>query len=85
VEFFAPHPGIAGDAVALRVSRYLSGDASQRHTRLSVWNGEQALSAVSLDDAETRRLARFLSETGTKAPIGEDTAVMTRSQRPDGR
>jgi hypothetical protein len=75
VEFFAPHAGIADDAVALRVSRYLGGDASERHTRLSIWDREQAVSAISLDDRETRRLARFLSE-GAAAGTGEETAVM---------
>jgi hypothetical protein len=85
VEFFAPHPGIAGDAVALRVSHYLSGETSERHTRLSIWNGERAVSAVSLDEAETRRLARFLNEAGSAAPVGDDTAVMSRMHRPDSR
>jgi hypothetical protein len=62
VEFFAPHPLIEGRARALRVSRYLGGERSQRHTRLSIWDTDRAVSAISLDPAETRRLSRFLTE-----------------------
>ena len=83
VEFFSPHPAIAGEAIALRVSRYLSGEPAERHTRLSIWNGDQAVSAVSLDEAETRRLARFLGEGVAGAAACDDTAVMTRPQPPD--
>jgi hypothetical protein len=84
VEFFAPHPGIGGDAVALRVSRYLGNVPADRHTRLSIWDDERAVSAISLDDAEARRLARFLSE-GAAARALDDTAVMARPERADGR
>jgi len=63
VEFFAPHPLIEGRARALRVSRYLGGDPAQRHTRLSIWDTERAVSAISLDPGETRRLSRFLAES----------------------
>ena len=62
VEFFAPHPDIEGDARALRVSRYLSGDPSAWHTRFSVWNRDRAVAAISLDTSESRRLMRFLGE-----------------------
>ena len=62
VEFFAPHPLIEGRARALRVSRYLGGEPSQRHTRLSIWDTDRAVSAISLDPGETRRLSRFLTE-----------------------
>jgi hypothetical protein len=67
VDFFRPHPGIEQDrGKALRVSRYL-GEAADRHVRFSVWNesGESARAeaAVSLEDAEAARLARFLCET----------------------
>jgi len=82
VEFFAPHPGIEGDAVALRVSRYLGGEALDRHTRLSIWDDEQAVSAISLDDGETRRLARFLNE-GAAVRALDDTAVAARPTPPD--
>jgi hypothetical protein len=63
VEFFAPHPLIEGRARALRVSRYLGGAPSQRHTRLSIWDTDRAVSAISLDPGETRRLSRFLAES----------------------
>jgi hypothetical protein len=64
--------------VALRVSRYLGDVAPERHTRVSIWNGERAVSAVSLDDGETRRLARFLAQ-GAGHELDE-TAVMTRRE-----
>jgi hypothetical protein len=73
VELFAPHPGIdAGDVHALRVSRYLDDPAQ---TRLSVWDGRQAVAAVSLDPAETARLARFLT-TAERCDPGADTRQM---------
>jgi hypothetical protein len=80
VEFFAPHPGIGGDAEALRVSRYLGGQPDQRHTRLSVWDGQRAVAAISLDEAESRRLSRFLSEGGGPQRSATD-AVTTEIQR----
>src|SRR5918992_5031666 len=56
VEFFTPHPRDAGKA--LRVSRYLLGE---RHVRFSVWDESGvAEGAVSLDEYEAGRLARFL-------------------------
>jgi hypothetical protein len=82
VEFFAPHPAIAGDAAALRVSRYLGGENGERHTRLSIWDERRAVSAISLDDAETRRLARFLTEGTMPAPRSDDTAVLAKRKRP---
>lgn len=68
MEFFAAHPEVEGTAQALRVSRYRGGAGRPAHTRLSVWEGERAVSAISLDDAETARLSRFLSETPTSDP-----------------
>ena len=67
VDVFRPHPGLEGDrSKSLRASRYLGPEPDDRHVRLSVWNdrGEraEAEAAVSLDDAEARRLARFLLE-----------------------
>jgi hypothetical protein len=63
VEFFRPHSEIGGDARALRVSRYLGGESDQRHTRLSVWtDDDRVAAAISLDEAETRRLSGFLSD-----------------------
>src|SRR5436309_3026215 len=62
VEFFHAHPLVAGDrGKALRVSRYAGPAADERHVRFSVWNDEGcAEGAVSLDDEEAERVARFL-------------------------
>lgn len=62
VEFFPPHPLIAGDeGKALRVTRYCAADAADRHVRFSVWDDSgSARAAVSLDEAEAARLADFL-------------------------
>jgi hypothetical protein len=62
VEFFRAHPLVAGDrGKSLRVSRYIGPADDERHVRFSVWNDEgRAEAAVSLDDAEAERLARFL-------------------------
>lgn len=56
VEFFA---GTGDDAArALRVSRYLD----EHHVRFSVWNASGvAEAAVSVDEEEAARLARFLA------------------------
>lgn len=68
VDFFRPHPLIEQDQTkALRVSRYLAGDAAERHVRFSVWDeaGDQACAraAVSIDEDEAWRLARFLADS----------------------
>ena len=65
VEFFRPHPLVESDAGrALRVSSYLGPSAEERHVRFSVWNEEgQAEAAVSLDEGEALRLARFVAGT----------------------
>ncbi len=55
VEYFRGHPDV-GDG-GLRVSVYLT---RPRNTRFSVWRGEEAQAAISLDPGETRRLGRFL-------------------------
>jgi hypothetical protein len=55
VEFFRPHPRDNGRA--LRVSRYF-GDEPQ--VRFSVWDDGVAQAAVSLEDDEALRVARFL-------------------------
>jgi hypothetical protein len=62
VEFFEAHPLVAGDSgKALRVSRYAGPADDERHVRFSVWNSDGlAEGAVSLEDAEAERLARFL-------------------------
>jgi len=72
VEFFRSHRAIEPDRPrSLRVSRYLGPVSEERHVRFSVWSdtGErpEAEAAVSLDDGETRRLARFLLETDSPA------------------
>ena len=55
VEHFRGHPDVGNGG--LRVSLYLG---ELRHSRLSVWHGDEAEAAISLDPEETRRLARFL-------------------------
>ena len=63
VEYFSGHPEV-GDG-GLRVSLYLT---RPRHVRFSIWRGEQAEAAISLDPLETQRLARFLlaTKSGTR-------------------
>ena len=63
VEFFRPHPNSLGRA--LRVSRYYGDDPQ---VRFSVWDDGVARAAVSLDEAETRRLTRFLARTADCPP-----------------
>jgi hypothetical protein len=62
VEFFAVHPQVRQDAhKALRVSRYLGDDERPAQFRLSIWEGDGATAALSLDDAEAERLGAFLA------------------------
>jgi len=82
VEFFAPHPLIEGRARALRVSRYLGGDPDQRHTRLSIWDTDRAVSAISLDPGETRRLRRFLTDGEGGRPDEATTETMPAAAGP---
>jgi hypothetical protein len=57
VEFFRAHPRDAGKA--LRVSQYLVDDP---HVRFSVWDDTgTAQAAISLEEDEADRLARFLA------------------------
>jgi hypothetical protein len=67
VEFFRGHPEIESQDRALPVSRDLEDEPVERHTRLSIWSASEtnarAEAAVSLDEAETARLARFLIDT----------------------
>ena len=72
VEFFRSHPSIASDqGKALRVSRYVGEAVEESHVRFSVWDETnleaKAKAAVSLDDGEANRLARFLMATGRPA------------------
>jgi hypothetical protein len=55
VEYFRGHPDV-GDG-GLRVSVYLT---EPQHARLSVWRGDEAQAAISLDTEESGRLGRFL-------------------------
>ena len=70
VEFFRPHGAIDVDhGKALRVSRYFGAGADERHVRFSVWNETGAAeAAVSLDEDEAQRLARFLRAHGHAPP-----------------
>jgi hypothetical protein len=67
VEFFRPHDAIESDrGKALRVSRYFGTTEEERHVRFSVWNETGvADAAVSLDEPEARRLARFVVAHGS--------------------
>lgn len=52
---------------ALRVSRYFGDEGQESHVRVSVWSEAlgrhlRAEAAVSLDEHEAERLARFLAE-----------------------
>ncbi len=72
VEFFRPHALIAADrGKTLRVSRYVSS-GEQGHVRFSVWHdaddGIEANAAVSLDQGEAARLARFLLDSDRPRP-----------------
>jgi hypothetical protein len=58
VEYFQGHPDV-GDG-GLRVSVYLT---EPKHARLSVWRGDEAQAAISLDPGESGRLGRFLLAT----------------------
>jgi hypothetical protein len=64
VEYFRGHPDV-GDG-GLRVSIYLT---EPRHARLSVWRGDEAQAAISLDPQESGRLGRFLlAASGRRQP-----------------
>jgi hypothetical protein len=77
VEFFRPHDSLEKDrGKALRVSRYFGTSASERHVRFSVWNETgSAEAAVSLDEDESQRLARFILAHGA-APPARRTRLM---------
>jgi hypothetical protein len=55
VEYFQGEPEL-GDG-GLRVSVYLT---RPQHVRFSIWKGESAQGAISLEPQEADRLARFL-------------------------
>ena len=70
-DFFRPHP-LIDTGKALRVSRYLGAAPADRHVRFSVWDevGDdvRAEAAVSLDENEAARLARFLTDPEGRGP-----------------
>jgi hypothetical protein len=75
VEFFSAHPRDAGKA--LRVTRYLTDDP---HIRFSVWNESGvAEGAVSLDEREAGRVARFLR------PVTRQASLLDAARRAAGR
>jgi hypothetical protein len=73
VEYFRGHPDV-GDG-GLRVSLYL-GDT--RHARFSVWHGDEAEAAISLDPEETRRLGRFLLASSAAPKLRGIARVLAR-------
>jgi hypothetical protein len=77
VEFFRSHGELETDrGKALRVSRYFGTSASERHVRFSVWNESgSAEAAVSLDEAESQRLAGFIVAHGAPPPAGRPRFV----------
>jgi hypothetical protein len=73
VEYFQGHPDV-GDG-GLRVSVYLG---EPRHARLSVWRGDEAQAAISLDPDETGRLASFLRSTAQQRQRSLVSRVLAR-------
>ena len=73
VEYFQGHPDI-GDG-GLRVSVYLT---EPQHARLSVWRGEEAQAAISLDPRESGRLGRFLLSAGPQRQRSLVSRVLSR-------
>ena len=73
VEYFQGHPDM-GDG-GLRVSVYLN---EPRHARLSIWRGEEAQAAISLDPEESGRLARFLDTAASHGRRSFVSRVLAR-------
>ena len=73
VEYFQGHPDV-GDG-GLRVSVYLT---DPQHARLSVWRGDEAQAAISLDPDEAGRLARFLETAVSHRPRSLVSRVLAR-------
>ena len=83
-DFFRAHRLIEGDRnKALRVSGYLGGPMEERHVRCTVWDesGElvRAQAAVSLDETEAARLARFLVDPEAPAASTVDASTTALS------
>jgi hypothetical protein len=81
VEFFRPHRFDRGKA--LRVSRYL-GAPDGGHVRFSVWtefdDRARAEAAVSLDEDEASRLARFIAGGPRRQPASRLGRLSGRSR-----
>ena len=73
VEYFRGHPDV-GDG-GLRVPVYLT---EPRHARLSVWRGDEAQAAISLDPRESGRLGRFLLSAGPQRQRSLVSRVLSR-------
>jgi hypothetical protein len=73
VEYFQGHPDV-GDG-GLRVSVYLT---EPQHARLSVWRGEEAKAAISLDPHEASRLGHFLLSVGRSRHTSLVSRVLAR-------
>jgi hypothetical protein len=70
VEFFAPHPGVPGDArKALRVSRYFGDEGTAPQVRFSIWSVDSAEAVVSLSPEEAERVAAFLTPPAPKRQL----------------
>ena len=64
---------------ALRVSRYVEVEPERRHVRFSVWNESgDVQAAVSLDDEEAERVAKFLLDTAPREPAPARRGVRDR-------
>jgi hypothetical protein len=80
VEYFGGFPVAADDeGKGLRVSRYLTAAG---HVRFSVWGIGRVEAAVSIDEAEARRLASFLRRTdaGAERPRLSERLKLRRSR-----
>ena len=82
VEFFRPHALIGGDrGKALRVSRYLDAEVGP-HVRFSVWSDAderaEVAAAISLDERESGRLARFLLDADHPGAATTPSPVLRR-------
>jgi hypothetical protein len=72
VEFFSPHADVDGDkAKGLRVSRYFGDGETPPQVRLSIWSGESASAAISIDEDEAARLAVFVAPARERKPLLE--------------
>src|ERR1700687_977946 len=73
VEYSRGQPDVG--AGGLRVSLYLG---EPRHARMSVWHGDEAEAAISLDPEETSRLGRFLLAPPATSRRGAIAGVLAR-------